>query len=391
MGPNFSKDPSIKMIPQSYQNHLQSQFNLAENLLLTCLIQILQLTKTLSLERLATALSLPILFSSRKKKIQRFLMLPQLGFKTVWFPILRSLIPTLFPANSTLYLAMDRTNWRSTNLMVVSLIYDKRAIPVYIQILNKQGSSNLEEQRQVLEPVIRLLKDYTIIILGDREFCSVKLGNWLQKQSVGFALRLKKNENIQRDSDFIKLSELGLKPGTDLFIEGVSITKQQGFGPFNVAGKWQRKYRDWVADEGWFILTNLGSLEDTINAYRKRFDIEEMFRDFKSGGYHLEDTRVTGDRLIGLLVILTLAYSITTTEGKTLKKMGLQKYIGRVEEKGRSERRHSSFYIGLYSRAWVNFKDDFQDCIVSLIELSPNKWPHYRKGIRAMELAISAL
>ena len=391
MGPNFSKDPSIKMIPQSYQNHLQSQFNLAENLLLTCLIQILQLTKTLSLERLATALSLPILFSSRKKKIQRFLMLPQLGFKTVWFPILRSLIPTLFPANSTLYLAMDRTNWRSTNLMVVSLIYDKRAIPVYIQILNKQGSSNLEEQRQVLEPVIRLLKDYTIIILGDREFCSVKLGNWLQKQSVGFALRLKKNENIQRDSDFIKLRELGLKPGTDLFVEGVSITKQKGFGSFNVAGKWQRKYRDWVADEGWFILTNLGSLEDTINAYRKRFDIEEMFRDFKSGGYHLEDTRVTGDRLIGLLVILTLAYSITTTEGKTLKKMGLQKYIGRVEEKGRSERRHSSFYIGLYSRAWVNFKGDFQDCIVSLIELSPNKWPNYRKGIRAMELAISAL
>ena len=125
-------------------------------------------------------------------------------------------------------------------------------------------------------------------------------------------LRLKKNENIQQDSDFIKLSELGLKPGTNLFVEGVSITKQKGFCLFNIAGKWQREYRGWVADKGWYILTNLGSLEDTINAYRKRFDIEEMFRDFKSGGYHLEDTRVTGDRLIGLLVILTLVYSITT-------------------------------------------------------------------------------
>ena len=50
MGPNFSKDPSVKMILQSYQLHLQSQFNLAENLLLRCLIQLLQLTKTLSLE-----------------------------------------------------------------------------------------------------------------------------------------------------------------------------------------------------------------------------------------------------------------------------------------------------------------------------------------------------
>ena len=69
MGPHFSKDPSIKMIPQSYQPHLQSQFNLAENLLLRGLIQLLQLMKTLSLEKLATALPFPILFGSRKKKI----------------------------------------------------------------------------------------------------------------------------------------------------------------------------------------------------------------------------------------------------------------------------------------------------------------------------------
>ena len=219
--------------------------------------------------------------------------------------------------------------------MVVSLIYDKRAIPIYIQILNKQGSNNLEEQKQVLEPVVQLLRDYTIVTLGDREFCSVKLGNWLQEQAVSFALRLKENENIQQDSDFIKLSELDLKPGTNLFVEGVSITKQKRFGLFNIAGKWQRKYRGWVADEGWFILTNLGSLEDTINACRKRFDIAEMFRDFKSGSYHLEDTRVNGDRLIGLLVILTLAYSIATIDGKALKKMGLQKSIGQVQEKGR--------------------------------------------------------
>ena len=72
MGPNFSKDPSIKMIPQSYQLHLQSQFNLAENLLLTCLIQILQLTKTLSLEKLATALPFPIYLVAEKRRFNGF-------------------------------------------------------------------------------------------------------------------------------------------------------------------------------------------------------------------------------------------------------------------------------------------------------------------------------
>ena len=98
------------MIPQLYQDHFQSQFSPAEYLLVRCIIQILQAIETLSLEKIATALPLPVLFASRRKKIQRLLMLPQLGFKTVWFPILRSLIPTLFPVNRTLYITMDRTN-----------------------------------------------------------------------------------------------------------------------------------------------------------------------------------------------------------------------------------------------------------------------------------------
>jgi Transposase DDE domain len=380
------------MIPSSYQDQLKSQFTAAEYYLLIGLIQILQSIKSLSLEKLANALPFPILLESRRKKIQRFLMLPQLGFKTVWFPILLTLITQLFPLNSILYLAVDRTSWRLTNLLVVSLIYDKRAIPVYIQILNKKGSSNLAEQKQVLDPVIRLFKDYEIVVLGDREFCSIKLASWLQKMDVFFALRIKKNEYIQSDSVLLtELRAFGIQSGMSAFIQGVSVTKQKGFGTFNVAAKWQRKYKGWLAEEGWFILTNLESLEDTINAYKKRFDIEELFRDCKSAGYNLEETLVTGDRLISLLVLMTLAYTMTTIDGKKLKKMGVQKYIGRIKEQGRSTRRHSSFYIGLYSHAWVNFYGDLQSCMVELMRLNPNKRPYYRKGLRAMDLVLSAL
>jgi hypothetical protein len=380
------------MIPQSYQEHLKSQFSPAEYYLVIGLIQILQSIKSLSLEKLANALPFPIAFDSRRKKVQRILILPHLGFKTVWFPILLTLVPQLFPAHSTLYFAVDRTSWRLTNLLVVSLIYDKRAIPVYIQILNKKGSSNLAEQQQVLDPIIRLFKDYDIVILGDREFCSVKLASWLQRMNVFFALRLKKNEYIESNSvSLAELRDFGIQPGMSAFLQGISVTKQKGFGTFNVAAKWQRKYRGWLADEGWFILTNLETLEDTINAYKQRFDIEELFRDCKSAGYNLEETLVTGDRLIGLLVLMTLAYTMTTIEGKKLKKIGVQEYIGRVKEQGRLVRRHSSFYIGLYSHAWVNFYGDLESCMTELMRLNPNKRPYYRKGLRAMELVLSAL
>lgn len=37
-----------------------------------------------------------------------------------------------------------------------------------------------------------------------------------------------------------------------------------GFINFNIAGKWKRKYLGVAPDEGWFILTNLDTLESTI-------------------------------------------------------------------------------------------------------------------------------
>jgi len=49
------------------------------------------------------------------------------------------------------------------------------------------GSSNLATQQAVL----RLLKGYEIIVVGDREFRSVELAYWLKQKKVYFALRYK--------------------------------------------------------------------------------------------------------------------------------------------------------------------------------------------------------
>lgn len=237
---------------------------------------------------------------------------------------------------------------------------------------------------------MRLLKDYKLVVLGDREFCSVKLGNWLRQEEVYFCLRVKKGTHIALENEnYIALKELGLRPGNQFFLDGVSVTKQQGFGTFNVAAKWKKKVQGWAPDEGWFILTNFATVDLAITAYRKRFDIEEMFRDLKSGGYNLEGTKLTGERFIGLIVLLALAYSMAIITGEEIKDMGLQKYVGRVKESGRTERRHSSFYIGLYGQTWVHYGQYCWDAITELMRLTPNKRKHYRKGLRAMELILS--
>lgn len=232
-----------------------------------------------------------------------------------------------------------------------------------------------------------LLKSYRIVVLGDREFCSVTLANWLRQEGVCFCLRLKKNEYVEREQGiFLELKALGLAPGNSLYLAGIKVTKQKGCNAFNLAAKWKGKYRKQAPTEGWFILTNLGDLESAIDSYRKRFDIEEMFRDWKSGGYNLEDTNVSQKRFMSLLVLVTIAYFCSTIYGKTIKRMGLQKYVGRVQEAGRQERRHSNFYIGLYGQTWVSYPEECIPMVLELLRLNPNKLRYYQKGLRAMKL-----
>ena len=52
------------MLPEFYQNHLKSQLTLAEYIFLKILLHLLQSIKKVSLEKLASALPLPIKFES---------------------------------------------------------------------------------------------------------------------------------------------------------------------------------------------------------------------------------------------------------------------------------------------------------------------------------------
>ena len=65
----------------------------------------------------------------------------------------------------------------------------------------------------------------------------------------------------------------------------VQVTQQQGFGRFNLVTRWKRVYRDHQANQVWYFLTDLESLEAALESYVNRFSIEPMFRDLKSGGY----------------------------------------------------------------------------------------------------------
>ncbi|WP_445248329.1 hypothetical protein [Microcoleus sp. OTE_8_concoct_300] len=110
----------------------------------------LQSQKQVKIERLAAALPLPILQSSRRRHIQRFLQIKPLSILVLWFPIIKEAISHQLKAGTQLVIALDRTQGQEYNVLMVSAIYQKRAFPLFWTLLEKQGASNLAEQQQVL-------------------------------------------------------------------------------------------------------------------------------------------------------------------------------------------------------------------------------------------------
>ena len=186
-----------------------------------------------------------------------------------------------------------RTQWKENNVLMVSAIYQKRALPVFWVLLEKDGSSNLREQQKVLRPAIRLLRKYKLVIIGDREFHSVELASWLQGQNISFVFRQKQDTTFrEKRQNFQPLSNIPIHPGVRIFYSNVNLTQKQGFGRFNLAVYWKRQYRGKQEEQAWYLLTNLPDLKTAIHIYGQRFGIEAMFRDCKSGGYNLEGSRI---------------------------------------------------------------------------------------------------
>lgn len=154
------------MLPQFYQTHFQGQLTRAQCLVLEILLNLLQSQKQVRLERLARAFPYRITLDSRRRKIQRFVDEPQLTIQAIWFPIITYCLTTYCTPKQVLYITIDRTQWACVNLLMVSLIWDKRAIPVYWELLPKLGSSNLSGQKAALLKVFPLFKDYKVVILG---------------------------------------------------------------------------------------------------------------------------------------------------------------------------------------------------------------------------------
>jgi len=135
------------MLPPLYQKIFSTHLTASQYLTLELLVLLLQSYRNVSLSRLAEVFPQPIKYKSRVRNLQRFLNLPQLSAKLLWFPVVKQMLKQEFCPQARnrffrrrarklklihqgyLLLIIDRTQWQERNLIMLSLAWGTHAIP----------------------------------------------------------------------------------------------------------------------------------------------------------------------------------------------------------------------------------------------------------------------
>lgn len=393
------------MLKTLYQKLLRIHLSESQALTLELLVLMLESHRQVRLSRLANIFPQPIQYNSRVRSLQRFLKLPQLSAKLLWFPIIKAALKSdfreqrfnraqrrnrsklTFKTKKYVAVALDRTQWRDRNLLMVTIIWGSHALPIYWELLSKLGSSSFAEQKRVLTPVLGILRPYPVVVIGDREFHSAKFADWLRKKGVDVIFRQKKSAFVGiSDQAGQLLKKQGFQSGESHFFKNVTIQKSEPIQGLNLGVYWKRRYRGKGVKEPWYLLTTLSDSNLVKELYQARWGIEMMFRDCKSGGYNLEATRVDSTRFLALVLLITFAYWLATIAGKEFQSNHLVAYLGRSEKTPNNFPHHSIFWLGLSGYAWSQSLVFWRDQMLALMALKPHKALNFRQGLNALSL-----
>jgi hypothetical protein len=257
------------------------------------------------LSRMAERVPLDIQEDNVAQRFRRWLKNAQVAERVLYDPIAFGILGAL--GHTRLRIQIDRTEVSERlNVLMVSVYYRKRAIPLVWQVLAHKGNSTFKERTQILAHLDELLPTgCSVIILGDREFGTVDMMRSIRLHNWDFCLRVKGSHWIcPTPGVWVKLKTLAPAPGTHYFLTDVVLTQAQCYGPVHFA-----LALDSHSTDPWFIATSLVPSRRTLHDYGRRFGCEEMFSDLKSRGFHLELSQlVHPDRFSRLLLAVILLY-----------------------------------------------------------------------------------
>jgi hypothetical protein len=297
---NINSENEFEILHTTFKSHFG--WHRSRITLLVSLITAIIKVQTVRFERLAEAMDSDAQVLSRLRRIQRFFAL----FKIEIDLVSKFLFANL-PKKTDLSISMDRTNWKfgnkDINIFMLSVNYLGMAFPLLWQMLDKQGNSNCKERITLIDRFIKLFgKDCIKELLADREFIGDKWFKYLETSRIPSHIRIKSNLWLKKhDGKSIKVGWLAqsLKVG-EVYHHPTLVYLGNSLVYITIKRLEKGEY---------LVIASYNNQGQSVDCYKKRWQIETMFKAFKTNAYNMEDTHLKDDERINkLLVIISIAF-----------------------------------------------------------------------------------
>ena len=299
-------------------------------------------SRAVSLSRIAGKVPGSAKLVSVTRRLNRLLKNPAIVVRTWYEPLAKEWVSRQAEQGQQIRLIVDGSKVGFAHqLLMVSLAYRRRAIPLtWTWIDRVRGHSAASVQVELLTYVRGLLpKGIAVLLVGDSEFGPVEVLRHLDQWGWDYALRQKPFVKIclAKDTEWHTLDYWVNKPGQSRWLGACWLTESEIY-PANVLLYWAIGEK-----EPWFLATNLPDRKLTLQAYRRRMWIEEMFGDLKRHSFDLENTMLRhADRLSRLTLAVVLLYLWSMSTGARVIHQGRRHLVDRIDR-----RDLSIFQIGL--------------------------------------------
>lgn len=243
--------------------------------------------QTVNLVKLSSAIVGKAKDKSNYKRLQRLISGDTIDFDE----IARFNYNQILSQKDSLYLVLDRTNWKlgrtDINILMLSAVHEGVVVPLYYELLDHQGNSDSAIRIKLMKRYIaKFGKSSIACILGDREFIGKDWLGWLHSEGIKFNIRVKGNQMVT-NSKGRKLHVSKLYK--DLKVNETKVLK----GKKNIMGLDLRVVGSMnKSGDKLIVVTNCDEY-NPIGIYSFRWEIESLFQALKGRGFNLEDTHIT--------------------------------------------------------------------------------------------------
>ncbi len=205
---------------------------------------------------------------------------------------------------SEIVLSVDFTSDRDDFLILTaSILHQGQSIPIYFSMRRYPKKTGMIDQKKMESSFFRALKhllpkEHTYIVLADRGFGNERTLKLLESLGFQYVVRLNENLNIDDQGKRFNIKDLMHK---NYRLHNVLVCS------------WNHRLsivKRTKSEKKWILATNISG-KNPGQLYQKRFSIEKMFKNVKSGGFDLEKLKIEKyDRFKKMLFIACIAYAI---------------------------------------------------------------------------------